>query len=90
MIEILGGQEAFHGEDEMEQLTRTIEVNLKAASCFELLIYHVIKFSQYILLIYLIIIIIIIIIHTYIHTYIHTDRHKVRRENWGNTKRFKY
>ena len=69
MIELLGGQQAFYGEDEMEQLTHTIEVNLKAASCFELLIYHVIKFSQYILLIYLIIIIIIII-----HTYnIHTD-----------------
>ncbi|CAL8374990.1 unnamed protein product [Arctogadus glacialis] len=41
MIELLTGQIAFIGEDEIQQLTHTIEVILKAAGCFVLLIYHV-------------------------------------------------
>ena len=49
LIELLIGREAFSGPGEIEQLTRTIEVNLQATFCLVLLINHEIELFQYIL-----------------------------------------
>ena len=40
LIELLIGRQAFPGNEEFEQLTRTIEVILQAACCLVLLINH--------------------------------------------------
>ena len=58
LIELLSGHQPFTALNELEQLTNTIEVILKATGCSVglLLIYLVIDFSQYTLVIYLIII----------------------------------